>query len=138
MKFTLSAFPGIMIIFLSRGGLFFFHPYLKAKHFDYIHMTKSRASEAVNSTALIIWAALRMLRPETRAPFCCRCRAAPGYRSTASDQSALTGQELCAPRTAGQMSAGESGAAPPEKRRTLPPRPPPPRPQISRSTALMD
>lgn len=38
-------------------------------------MTKTRAAGAVNSTALIISAALSMLWKETKALFRCRCRA---------------------------------------------------------------
>lgn len=46
-----------------------------------------------------------------RASLIAVCRVPP--QQTASDQSVLTGQELCVPHTAGQMSASESGT--PEK-----------------------
>lgn len=61
-----------------------------------------------------------MLLKEMKILFSRRCRAsliavccAP-FLQTASDQSVLTGQELCVPHTAGQMSASESGT--PEKK----------------------
>lgn len=75
---------------------------------------------AVNSTALIISKELSVLLKEMKILFSSRCRASliavcrvPPLQ-TASDQSALTGQELCVPHTAGQMSASESGT--PEKK----------------------